>query len=266
MGPAASAVLDLPVRGGTIRVEVAGSGTPLVLLHGWTLDREVWRAQIDGLSANFRVVAVDRRGFGASSAPPDLAEEVEDLVALQRLLALGPMVLLGMSQAARVVLRFALLHPKRLLGIALHGAPLDGFVPEPRGEDAIPVARYAALVRDGKLDQMKALWRTHRLMHAPEHCTELLDALLDRYDGRDLVAPAVEPEPIAHELDAVSTPALVVTGEHDTPWRLLVGDALAYGLPNARRASVEGAYHLCNVSHPERYNRLLAGFVAALGG
>ncbi len=176
------------------------------------------------------------------------------------------MIIVGMSQAGRVALQFALAHPDSVCGIVLQGAPLDGFVPGPRREDAIPLSSYVALARAGQMERMKALWRGHSLMRAPSPAARTcLDALLEEYQGRDLLEPQPPPlASIAGRLEDVYAPALVVTGENDTRWRQLVGDALAYGLPHGRRAVLAGAEHLCNLTHAEDYNRLLAAFAARI--
>ena len=258
----AATILDIAVGDGTVRVEVAGRGPPVLLLHGWALDRRVWQAQA-ALADRHRLIAVDRRGFGQSTAPPDLMRELDDLIAIQSTLQLGRMLLVGMSQAGRVALQFALAYPERVAGLVLQGAPLDGFLPEPRGDDAIPIAAYPGLVRDGQIDRMRRLWAAHPLMRAPAALSREVGALLDAYEGRDLRSDAPPTlSSIAGELEAIFAPSLVVTGERDTRWRQLVADALAYGIPNGRRAVVADGEHLCNLTHPQAFNDLLSGFVA----
>jgi len=263
---AATEVVEIGVRGGAVEVETAGAGLAIVLLHGWALDRRVWSPQMAPLSRRFRVVAIDRRGFGRSTAPPDLAAEVDDLMVVKKKLGLDRLILVGMSQAGRIVLQFALAHPDSVAGIVLQGAPLDGFLPGPRPEEAIPLSSYVALARAGQLERMKQMWRGHALMRAESApARTCLDQLLVGYQGRDLIAP--EPAPlasIAGRLEYVHAPALVVTGEHDARWRQLVGDALAYGLPHARRAIVAGGEHLCNLTHPDDFNALIESFAAPL--
>ncbi|WP_293854178.1 alpha/beta fold hydrolase [Sphingomonas sp. SCN 67-18] len=256
-----TAIHDIAVGDGHVRVETAGRGTPIVLLHGWALDRSLWRRQVEALADRFMLVAIDRRGFGGSSAPPGLRREGSDLMILLNRLGLDRIVLVGMSQGGRVALHFAMDHPDRMLGLVLQGAPLDGFQPEPRGADRIPISSYAALVRDGRIDRMRMLWRDHPLMRVADPAAQRAIAeMLDGYDGRDLAAPALPLTAMAGDLEAIHAPALVVTGEEDTPWRHLVGDAIAYGLPNGRRARTAGG-HLCNLTHADGYNALLDGFV-----
>ena len=107
---------------------------------------------------------------------------------------------------------------------------------------------------------MKHDWSGHALMRGVDSA-----GLLAGYDGRDLLVPAGPPVPLAGSLGEIEAPALVLTGENETPWLDLVSDALAYGLPNARRARVPGS-HLCNWSHPEPYNELVARFAEERAG
>ena len=220
------------------------------------------------MADRFQLIAIDRRGFGRSTAPPDLNREVADLVAVRDALGLDRMVMVGMSQGGRVALHFALGYPESVAAIVLQGTPLDGFLPTPRREDAIPLSAFVALARQGRLDRMKELWRAHPLMRAgTTEAQEKIDAMLADYEGRDLIAAAPhELATIADDLRAVHAPALVVTGEQDTAGRKLVGDALAYGMVHSRRATIAGAGHLCNLSHPAEFNALLADFAASIAG
>jgi len=174
--------------------------------------------------------------------------------------------LVGMSQGARIALRVSIAWPKRVAGLVLDGAPFHGFRPESRGEDAIPLDEYAALARRGRLDEMKKRWRQHALMQGiPDERQALFAMILNDYAARDLISESVQLlQPIADRLVSIDVPALVITGEHDTAWRRLVGDTLAQILPNSRRAVIPGGHHLCNASHPENYNRLLTEFAASL--
>ena len=65
-----------------IHYEERGQGTPLVLLHGFPLDRRIWSQQIDALSTQCRVIAPDLPGFGESRGEKpftldSLADELE---------------------------------------------------------------------------------------------------------------------------------------------------------------------------------------------
>ncbi len=248
-------MIEISVAGGALAIACAGAGAPLVFLHGWTLDGRAWGPQT-ALADRFRLIVPDRRGFGRSTAPFDIEAETDDLIAVRAALGLERMILIGMSQGGRVALRFAHRHPELVAGLVLQGAALDGFHPEPTGADEIPLSDYRALARAGRLDEIKAHWSDHTLMHGVDTAELLAD-----YDGRDLLPDERPAEPMADKLGAISAPALVLTGEEDVPWRQLVADALAYGMPNARRERLPGG-HLCNLSHAAAYNARIAAFAA----
>ena len=100
----------VPVPGGDLVVEVAGAGPAIFFLHGWTLDRRQWRGQ-GALADRFTLVAWDRRGFGQSSAPSDLAEEAADVARVAAALGLDRYHLVGLSQGGKVALSHAASRP-----------------------------------------------------------------------------------------------------------------------------------------------------------
>lgn len=251
---------DLAVDGGALSYTRAGEGRAVVLLHGWTLDRRMWGPQVAEFSRTHLVLAPDRRGFGRSSAPPDLFREADDVARLLDGADAARAVVVGMSQAGRVALDFAHRFPDRTDAIVLQGAPFAA-PSAPADEDAIPVAAYAALARAGRLAEMKHRWRDHPLMYTttPE-AAACAEAMLADYAGRDLLAEA--PGQIADADPAlIAAPALVITGARDTPWRRRAGDALALALPESSRAEIDGAGHLCNLCAPGAYNEVLAHFL-----
>ena len=255
----------LNLEDGTICYEERGNGPALLFLHGWTLDQRLWQPQLKAFSGQYRVITIDRRGFGNSTAPPDLDCEPEDILRLLDHLKISRCALVGMSQGGRIALRFARRHPEKLSGLVLQSAPLDDFLPPPRKEERIPLNHYAELVRTGNLEEMKRLWAGHPIMHGEKGSVgKLIAEILADYQGRDLLAPRKPPTsstpPLAGELDRIATPTLIINGERDTDWLKLVGRVLAYGLPGARRLVIEGAGHFANLSHAEDYNRALLSF------
>src|SRR5690242_13208989 len=77
---------NIPVRDITLHVVTAGSGTPLVLLHGWPQTWFEWRELIPSLAEHFFVIAPDLRGLGQSSRPTTgydkktIAEDIHELL------------------------------------------------------------------------------------------------------------------------------------------------------------------------------------------
>lgn len=256
------AVAEVAVAGGTIEVEALGAGPPVVLVHGWTLDRRAWRPQVEALSKRFRAIAFDRRGFGRSSAPPDPAREPADISAIADALRLDRFALVGMSQGARVALAFAARHPGRVSALALQGAPLSDVVPDPGADEAIPHAEMTRLAAAGRIDAMRRLWRRHPLMRVDGlRADAALDAILADYAGRDLLEPGRPLDVTRADLARVAAPALIVTGANEPAWRHKVAGVLAGALPRAEPVDIPGGGHLCNLCRPEAYNAALVRFL-----
>jgi pimeloyl-ACP methyl ester carboxylesterase len=249
-----------------LRYRDAGGGPAVVLLHGWTLDLEIWDPQAAELARELRVIRLDRRGFGCSGGMPDAAADAGDLEALLDHLHVAQAALVGMSQGARAAIGFALRHPGRVSGLVLDGAPADTAGSATGDEEEISFGEFRSLAQSGGLDAFRAAWLRHPLMrlHARDAGTEaLLAQVIARYPGRDLLAPAAAPAaPIdARALARLSVPVLVLNGELDTRRRRLAGDGLCRLLPRVERALVPGAGHLANLDNPAAYNEIIRSFL-----
>ncbi len=71
------------VNGTGLYYEIAGSGYPLVLIHGFGLDTRMWDDQFEAFARHYRVVRYDMRGYGKSVPPTDESySQTDDLKAL----------------------------------------------------------------------------------------------------------------------------------------------------------------------------------------
>lgn len=247
---------EVAVAGGQLRVETLGEGPPLLLLHGFTLDRRAWALQAP-LAAQVRLIAPDRRGNGQSSAPPGPAAEVADVLAIADALGHRRFALLGHSQGARVAVHAALAAPERVTALLLLGAPIDD-APESLPRDAM-----RALALAGNTAEMRALWRRHPLMHCDTPAGQKrLDLILADYQARDLIDPH-PPLPLTPAILAgLAVPLTVLVGSRDTPERQRAARALAAAAPRARLVQLPGAGHLAGLDAPDLLNAAILSAVA----
>lgn len=254
---------EVAVAGGRLPIAMAGAihsgATPLILLHGWTLDHRMWAPQVEGLAHSRFLVMPDRRGCGRATAPPDLAREAEDVIAIADFLGFERFALLGLSQGAVTALDVARKFASRLTGVVVSGAPLPALVAR---DEVLALDTYRQWAAAGDLAKLRADWAQHPLMQgrSPE-VAALLATMLADYDGRDLLVRS-DPPGLPHEvLRALAVPVLALVGEHDTPWRQACARALCDVAPRAMHAVVPGAGHLANADNPARFNALVAGFL-----
>ena len=117
MMPAAARHLTIRTNGIRQHYVEAGSGPPVVLLHGFPETSFAWRHQIPVLSERFRVIAPDLRGYGETDKPAHgydkrtLAGDVLDLLDES---GISRIALVGHDRGARVATRFAKDHPHGL--------------------------------------------------------------------------------------------------------------------------------------------------------
>jgi haloacetate dehalogenase len=105
-------IRSLSIRANGIRQHhlEAGSGPPVVLLHGFPETSYAWRHQIPVLARRYRVIAPDSRGYGDTEKPAsgyDKRTMANDLRELMKGLGIRKIALVGHDRGARVATRFA---------------------------------------------------------------------------------------------------------------------------------------------------------------
>src|SRR5580658_9719031 len=245
-----------------LRFRAEGCGPAVLWLHGWTLDLQMWELQAQSLRDQFRVIRLDRRGFGLSSGRPSLEQDVEDLSALFSFLGLERLALVGMSQGARAAVAFAQAMPVAVSCLVLDGPPNFETT---RSE--VPLAHFRELVRAQGMEAFRREWRQHpltQLRSTNQQVQAMLDDMLARYPGGDLLgAPAAVAALAAPAaLESLRIPVLVLYGDHESRSRAAAARALVARLPNAERAVIADAGHMPNLDNPDSYNTKVRAFLA----
>jgi pimeloyl-ACP methyl ester carboxylesterase len=263
MGQALDAFVE--IRGARLRVRTAGKGPAVLLIHGWTLDLDMWTQQFATLANRFRLIAFDRRGFGLSTGAPGIEHDLADIEQLLAELSLEQIAIVGMSQGARVALRWAMRFPHRTTCLVLDGPPRD-LLAGGRTDGEIAFTVYRELVRSEGIEAFRRRWLDHPLMRLHTHdvrARTLLREMINRYPGHDLMADDTEPLPSVDDLSELELPVLVINGEHDSEARIGAGTDLARALSDVRLAVIPAAGHLANLDNPGAYNAALGEFLSS---
>jgi pimeloyl-ACP methyl ester carboxylesterase len=252
-----------------------GTGAPLVLLHGFPLDRRIWAAQVRGLADVARVIAPDLRGFGESAMPrgpgPAVATTMDayaaDVAGLLDALGIDTAVIGGVSMGGYVAMAFHRKFADRLRGIVLvdtRGGPDSAEARKARDAAAATArARGAAAVAAPMLEKM--LTPAGAAADGP-----LRRALLDLMGSQPVegivgALGAIRDRPDSGPSVArIAVPALVVCGAEDTLIPPRESEALRDAIPGARLSLIPGAAHLPNYEQPEAFNRVLREFLGTL--
>lgn len=214
-----------------------GSGFPLVLLHGNSECAQDFSAQLNYFSKDYRVIAVDTRGHGASprgTAPFTLEQFAEDLKRLLDRLSLRRVHLLGFSDGGNIALLFALRYPRYVDKLILNGANL--YPSGVRFDVQLPVYLQYALT--APLRRFSPKIRT-------------------KYELLSLMAS--QPHICPEQLSALTMPVLVIAGSHDMI-RTSHTRQIARSLPNAQLCILPGD-HFIAYRAPDAFNAAVSEFL-----
>ena len=207
---------------------------PLVLLHGFPMDRRIWNGLATGLADVARMVPVDLRGFGQSPATgpftiDDLADDVHHLID-----RIGqPCVVGGLSMGGYVALSLAERYPADLRGLILFDtkATADDAAAKVKRDEMIALARTAgpAAVADQMVPKLLSPVASAATVAAVRAMAESLSAAAIEHA---LLAMRDRPDRSAI-LRRIAVPTLCVVGEHDQPTPPAVMDAMRRQVPKA---------------------------------
>ncbi|XP_074482976.1 bifunctional epoxide hydrolase 2-like isoform X1 [Sebastes fasciatus] len=128
-----------------------GSGPPVVLCHGFPESWYSWRYQIPAVAAaGFRVLALDMKGYGESTAPPDIEEYSQeqlckDLITFMDKMSMPQVTLVGHDWGGALVWTMSQYYPERVRAVASLNTPLfraDPSVSPAEKLKAVPIFDY----------------------------------------------------------------------------------------------------------------------------
>lgn len=231
-------------------VDGAGAQSPwLVMVHGASQYRAIFAEQVERFRDDFRILLIDLPGHGASSALPGpygLEEYAASVAAAIDDAGAAPAHYWGTHTGAAVGLMLAVRHPQRFASLILEAPTLPG-VEMPSVTRNIGRARATA--RDHGIDAARSEWfasaEWFAVMRAnPEQCQAAAHAaIIAEFAGGpwlDMAVPKTA-APITNLLRDLTTPVLLINGEHDVPDFVQLAELLQEQLPNVKRCTIAGA-------------------------
>lgn len=258
------------VDGRQIAYRRAGSGAPLVLLHGIGGNADQWREQLTGLANAFDVIAWDAPGYVGSDDPGADWRNADYAAALAGFLdAIGlgrdPVHLIGQSWGGAIAQGFAGRHPARLRSLTLANTSIPGAQPEAErraGRDARLRALATMTPREMAEARVAAVLAPDPPAELRQEVVEMLAAI--RPSGYRAAANASYTADERAVLAGIRLPVLVVAGDLDAVVPLARAEQLAAAIPGARLAVFPGSGHLTNQEQPRRFDQLLGDFLAGV--
>lgn len=249
----------------------AGTGPPLVLLHGGISDSRVWLRQLEDLSTEFTVVAWDAPGCGDSSDPPAafrLADYADCLAGFIGTLGLGRPHVLGHSFGGGLALQLYGRHPTIVRTLILAGAYAGwaGSLPPREVKRRLLAALEMAGSRSSQRDPARpngvpAASPNPRLAAESEAIAAGLHPV-----GTRVMATAFAEADLRHVLPLVDVPTLLLYGEADERAPLQVAEDIHRGIRGSELVMLPRVGHESYLEAPQRFNAEVRRFLRSIPG
>ncbi len=251
----------------TIMVHRAGTGRPLVCIHGWAMGGLSFAAQLDLVDQGFEVIAPDLPGFGESPAtevPPTMDMMADLIRELISNLDLSEVTLVGWSMGASVAWHLAATSSERLKALV----SID-MSPRVAPQEGWEFALSTSMTRETIEFAVKAMrndWANY--------CDLFLDRILAEPNAEirmALAGLAAQADPIAAsqawhalmqfdaraDLTQIHVPALAIHGGRSVLYAQTVGEEIARLMPNCRAVVLDDVGHAPHIEAPVAFNAYL---------
>lgn len=264
------------VNGADLFYTDEGSGQPVLLVHGYTCDGQDWAYQIPALKAQHRVITVDLRGHGHSSAP-DAPETytpqgyAADLNALLEQLGAKPAIAIGHSMGGATVVALAVEHPDAVRAVV----PVDsayGWDPANRAGMAANIANLAGGGAHQAIATMfsngfyppaspphLAAAHIRRVQSVPRHVLEY--AMAGMVGSPDTFGFRPESEVY---LQRIAVPALAFRAGKQNPAAMSEWERRHLCHPYSKTVAWEGTGHFLHQERPAEFNAIVQEWIAGL--
>lgn len=244
-----------------IAYEATGTGTPILLTHGYSATAGMWRGQVEAFAPRYRVITWDMRGHGASDSPAVLDEYSEektvgDMAAILDALGIERAVIGGLSLGGYMSLAFHLAHPDRCLALILCDTGPGYRNPQAReswnetAEKRAVAFETQGLAALGRSPEVVTTAGGHR---SSQGLANAARGMLKQFDAR-----------VIEHLPDIRVPTLIIVGENDAPY-VPGSQYMAAKIPGARLAVIPNAGHASNIDQPAAFNEVVLGFLAEHG-
>lgn len=247
--------------------DTGGDGIPVVFAHGFFMDTTQFDPQLKLANEGYRIIRWDARGHGQTQSPAgqpftywDLAR---DCLAVMDHAGIDRAVIAGMSQGGYIALRVALSAPERVHSLILLDTAADASTSTEKGDYLFLFSGWCDL--EVPLMPMILQLAPHLIGGSEAQQRPWIDKWMssDRLRIREAADNLVDRDSVLNRLGEIDCPALVLRGEKDPTSTAQKSADMATGLAGARGlvATVAGAGHAANWTHPESTNAAISDFL-----
>jgi 3-oxoadipate enol-lactonase len=243
-----------------------GAGTPILFLHAFPLNKNMWAGQIsallgqgNGTPCPYRLVALDWRGFGESSLANDISTMellADDVAGLMDTLGMQRAIICGLSMGGYITFSFLRKYPQRVQGLILADTR-PGADPAEGKANRENIARLALSQGPGAVADILIpnVLSSYTRQHHPlveESVRQMINAASPQGIAAASRGMALRPDS-SDLLASISCPTLVVVGEQDAFAPPAVAREYAAGIRESQLVIIPNAGHLSPLEQPQAF-------------
>lgn len=256
---------NIPVDGGDVWADDSeGDGPPLILLHPGVGDSRIWNPVLPALTASYRVVRYDARGFGRSPAPRAKFSLLADLIVVLDHYGINRAAFVGCSQGGGSALGLALDQPGRVSALVLLCPGIPGY-PWPEEEHDDLEAEYIRAVEAGDVEAlanlMQRVWGTAG--PTPAVMEQFRSAARAEIASRG--AEQQPDPPVYDRLGEISVPTSLLVGDADYAPLIEANRQAATRIPGCELTVAPGMDHLPPLREPDLVLRTITSTLSRAG-
>ncbi|MBW4539698.1 MAG: alpha/beta hydrolase [Myxacorys chilensis ATA2-1-KO14] len=249
--------------------EVHGSGEPVVLIHGLSMDSSTWFNQVSALSQKYQVIVFDNRGVGQTDAPHETYSTemmANDVAALLKFLNVDNAHILGFSMGGMIAQTLTLKYPELVKSLLLTATAAQF---PARAKHLVQIwlrmlnenVSLETSVRDS------FLWvYTNEFFEHDETVTASVNLALNHPhplspQGFAGQVAALMQHDTRSGINQISVPTLVLIGRDEIFIPLEFSEELAAKIPKAELVILERGGHNCWMEFPEQFNQAVMQFL-----
>jgi pimeloyl-ACP methyl ester carboxylesterase len=264
---------QVKVNGLTFNYIDAGSGNPVILIHGSISDYREWSKQIPSLSQHYHVIAYSRRYHppnppSGSDADASLGRQVNDLFAIIKALGIGPVSIIGHSYGGAVALGFILQHPELVERLVLVEPAVSSVIGKTAENDAVVKesqavrAQMKEVFASGDRELIVKTYADHVAPGDFEKATrEERKMLLENATAFELDFNSQRPPFTCEDAKNISVPVLVLAGDQSPMGLQRIAETTAKCIQGAKFVRIPRATHWVQHDQPQMFDEEVLAFL-----
>jgi 3-oxoadipate enol-lactonase len=259
------------LRDFTMEYDESGSGVPLILIHGYPLNRRMWEPQLGALSDIARVIVPDLRGHGGSEIVPgintmdEMAKDIKELI--ESLDIEEPVILVGFSMGGYISFAFYRHYPNLVKGMILAAtrATADTIETKVNREEAAAIAHEKGSEAITEMQLPKML--SPLTKDTKPEVVELARKIMVETPTQTIVADLrgmINRQDSTSSLQDITCPVLILHGSDDQFISVEEINLMQNNLENSRIKTIPEAGHLINIEQPELFNQAVREFIISI--